>query len=299
MVFLFLLTTTDVYMTTQNLTPVITGNNLFQYISEVNKIPVLTDEEEIYYAKEKDAGNINAAKMLISSHLRLVVKIANQYKNYGLPMMDLISEGNIGLMRAVKTFDYTKGYKLATYSMWWIKAFIQEYILKTWSIVKIGTNAIQKKLFFNLKKIKNELLTSKSRKFLTNDDIAHISNMLNVSEKDIIEMDSRTAKGDIYLNTKTNEDDDTEIIDLLPSNQALQDSVVDRRRENKKKTELLLSALNILNEREKEIIKLRRLTDKPLTLAEISKKYNISGERARQIEAKAIEKMQKYVLENK
>lgn len=286
-------------MTTQNLTPVITGNNLFQYISEVNKIPVLTDEEEIYYAKEKDAGNINAAKMLISSHLRLVVKIANQYRNYGLPMMDLISEGNIGLMRAVKTFDYTKGYKLATYSMWWIKAFIQEYILKTWSIVKIGTNAIQKKLFFNLKKIKNELLTSKSRKFLTNDDIAHISNMLNVSEKDIIEMDSRTAKGDIYLNTKTNEDDDTEIIDLLPSNQALQDSVVDRRRENKKKTELLLSALNILNEREKEIIKLRRLTDKPLTLAEISKKYNISGERARQIEAKAIEKMQKYVLENK
>lgn len=286
-------------MTTQNLTPVITGNNLFQYISEVNKIPVLTDEEEIYYAKEKDAGNINAAKMLISSHLRLVVKIANQYKNYGLPMMDLISEGNIGLMRAVKTFDYKKGYKLATYSMWWIKAFIQEYILKTWSIVKIGTNAIQKKLFFNLKKIKNELLTSKSRKFLTDDDVKHISNMLNVSEKDIIEMDSRTAKGDIYLNTKTNEDDDTEIIDLLPSNQALQDSVVDRRRENKKKTELLLSALNILNEREKEIIKLRRLTDKPLTLAEISKKYNISGERARQIEAKAIEKMQNYVLENK
>lgn len=286
-------------MTDQNIIPISLGNNLFQYINEVNKIPVLTDEEEIYYAKEKDAGNINAAKMLISSHLRLVVKIANQYKNYGLPMMDLISEGNIGLMRAVKTFDYTKGYKLATYSMWWIKAFIQEYILKTWSIVKIGTNAIQKKLFFNLKKIKNELLTSKSRKFLTDDDVKHISNMLNVSEKDVVEMDCRTAKGDLYLNTKTNEDDDAEIIDLIPSNQALQDSVIDRRRENKKKTALLLSALNILNEREKEIIKLRRLTDKPLTLSEISKKYNISGERARQIEAKAIEKMQKYVLENK
>lgn len=286
-------------MTDQNIIPISLGNNLFQYINEVNKIPVLTDEEEIYYAKEKDAGNINAAKMLISSHLRLVVKIANQYKNYGLPMMDLISEGNIGLMRAVKTFDYTKGYKLATYSMWWIKAFIQEYILKTWSIVKIGTNAIQKKLFFNLKKIKNELLTSKSRKFLTDDDVKHISNMLNVSEKDVIEMDCRTTKGDLYLNTKTNEDDDAEIIDLIPSNQALQDSIVDRRRENKKKTALLSSALNILNEREKEIIKLRRLTDKPLTLSEISKKYNISGERARQIEAKAIEKMQKYVLENK
>lgn len=286
-------------MTDQNIIPISLGNNLFQYINEVNKIPVLTDEEEIYYAKEKDAGNINAAKMLISSHLRLVVKIANQYKNYGLPMMDLISEGNIGLMRAVKTFDYTKGYKLATYSMWWIKAFIQEYILKTWSIVKIGTNAIQKKLFFNLKKIKNELLTSKSRKFLTDDDVKHISNMLNVSEKDVVEMDCRTTKGDLYLNTKTNEDDDAEIIDLIPSNQALQDSIVDRRRENKKKTALLSSALNILNEREKEIIKLRRLTDKPLTLSEISKKYNISGERARQIEAKAIEKMQKYVLENK
>ncbi len=286
-------------MTDQNIIPISLGNNLFQYINEVNRIPVLTDEEEIYYAKEKDAGNINAAKMLISSHLRLVVKIANQYKNYGLPMMDLISEGNIGLMRAVKTFDYTKGYKLATYSMWWIKAFIQEYILKTWSIVKIGTNAIQKKLFFNLKKIKNELLTSKSRKFLTDDDVKHISNMLNVSERDVVEMDCRTTKGDLYLNTKTNEDDDAEIIDLIPSNQALQDSVIDRRRENKKKTALLLSALNILNEREKEIIKLRRLTDKPLTLSEISKKYNISGERARQIEAKAIEKMQKYVLENK
>lgn len=286
-------------MTDQNIIPISLGNNLFQYINEVNKIPVLTDEEEIYYAKEKDAGNINAAKMLISSHLRLVVKIASQYKNYGLPMMDLISEGNIGLMRAVKTFDYKKGYKLATYSMWWIKAFIQEYILKTWSIVKIGTNAIQKKLFFNLKKIKNELLTSQSRKFLTNEDITQISNMLNVSPKDVVEMDCRTTKGDLYLNSKANDDNDDEIIDLIPSNQALQDTVVDNRRENKKRAKLLVESLNILNEREKEIIKLRRLTDKPLTLAEISKKYNISGERARQIEAKAIEKMQKYVLENK
>lgn len=286
-------------MNTQNISPISIGNNLFQYISEVNKIPVLTEEEEIYYAKEKDAGNINAAKMLISSHLRLVVKIASQYKNYGLPMMDLISEGNIGLMRAVKTFDYTKGYKLATYSMWWIKAFIQEYILKTWSIVKIGTNAIQKKLFFNLKKIKNELLKSQSNKHLTDKDIAAISDLLNVSKQDVVEMDCRTTKGDLYLNAKANTDDDAEIIDLIPANQALQDSVVDKRRENKKKSKILENSLNILNEREKEIIKLRRLTDKPLTLAEISKKYNISGERARQIEAKAIEKMKRYALENK
>lgn len=286
-------------MNTQNISPISIGNNLFQYISEVNKIPVLTEEEEIYYAKEKDAGNINAAKMLISSHLRLVVKIASQYKNYGLPMMDLISEGNIGLMRAVKTFDYTKGYKLATYSMWWIKAFIQEYILKTWSIVKIGTNAIQKKLFFNLKKIKNELLKSQSNKHLTDKDITAISDLLNVSKQDVVEMDCRTTKGDLYLNAKANTDDDAEIIDLIPANQALQDSVVDKRRENKKKSKILENSLNILNEREKEIIKLRRLTDKPLTLAEISKKYNISGERARQIEAKAIEKMKRYALENK
>lgn len=286
-------------MNTQNISPISIGNNLFQYISEVNKIPVLTEEEEIYYAKEKDAGNINAAKMLISSHLRLVVKIASQYKNYGLPMMDLISEGNIGLMRAVKTFDYTKGYKLATYSMWWIKAFIQEYILKTWSIVKIGTNAIQKKLFFNLKKIKNELLKSQSNKHLTDKDVTAISDLLNVSKQDVVEMDCRTTKGDLYLNAKANTDDDAEIIDLIPANQALQDSVVDKRRENKKKSKILENSLNILNEREKEIIKLRRLTDKPLTLAEISKKYNISGERARQIEAKAIEKMKRYALENK
>lgn len=286
-------------MNTQNISPISIGNNLFQYISEVNKIPVLTEEEEIYYAKEKDAGNINAAKILISSHLRLVVKIASQYKNYGLPMMDLISEGNIGLMRAVKTFDYTKGYKLATYSMWWIKAFIQEYILKTWSIVKIGTNAIQKKLFFNLKKIKNELLKSQSNKHLTDKDVTVISDLLNVSKQDVVEMDCRTTKGDLYLNAKANTDDDAEIIDLIPANQALQDSVVDKRRENKKKSKILENSLNILNEREKEIIKLRRLTDKPLTLAEISKKYNISGERARQIEAKAIEKMKRYALENK
>ena len=286
-------------MNNQDISPTITSGNLFQYINEINKIPMLTEEEEISYAKEKDAGSINAAKILVSSHLRLVVKIAHQYKNYGLPMMDLISEGNIGLMRAVKTFDYTKGYRLATYSMWWIKAFIQEYILKTWSIVKIGTSAIQKKLFFNLKKIKTELLSGQDNKYLTNSDVKNISNMLNVSEQDVIEMDCRTAKGDFYLNTKSKTDDETEVIDLIPAKQALQDVVVDKKRESKKNNQILEDSLNILDDREKEIIKLRKLTDNPLTLSELSKKFNISGERARQIEAKAIEKMKKYVLENK
>ncbi len=286
-------------MNSLNTSPVVVGNNLFQYIAEINKIPMLTEEEELFYAKEKDEGNLNAAKILVSSHLRLVVKIASKYKNYGLPMMDLISEGNIGLMRAIKTFDYKKGYKLATYSMWWIKAYIQEYILKTWSIVKIGTSVAQKKLFFNLKKIKNEILSYTSRKYLTNNDIKKISDTLNVSEQDVIDMDTRTTKGDIFLNSKSKTEDDTEIIDLIPAKQALQDTVVDRKRTNVKNSQLLKDSLSILNDREREIIEMRRLTDTPLTLAEISKKCNISGERVRQIEARAIEKMKEYASKNR
>lgn len=274
------------------------SNSLYQYVMEVNRIPMLTDEEELKYSKEKDEGNLNAAKILVSSHLRLVVKIAYQYKNYGLPMMDIISEGNIGLMRAIKTFDYKKGYRLATYSMWWIKAYIQEYILKTWSIVKIGTNATQKKLFFNLKKIKNEILSYTNRKYLSNNDIKDISNKLNVPMQDIVDMDARTSRGDLYLNAKSKTDEETEIIDLIPAKQSLPDAIVDRKRENTKNSQLLEDAINILNDREKEIIRLRRLTDSPMTLAEISKKCNISGERVRQIEARAIEKMKKYVVDN-
>lgn len=280
-------------------TPTLVGNSLFQYIMEVNKIPMLTEDEELRYAKEKDNGNLNAVKILISSHLRLVVKIANQYKNYGLPIMDLISEGNIGLMRAVKTFDYTKGYKLATYSIWWIKAYIQEYILKMWSIVKIGTSAAQKKLFFNLKKIKNELLSNTNKKYLSNNDVKKISQTLNVSEEDVIDMDTRTTKGDFYLNAKAKDDEDnSEIIDLIPAKQSLQDVIIDRKRTNLKQYQILKDSMNILNDREKEIIKLRRLTENPLTLAEISAKFNISGERARQIESRAIEKMKNYALSN-
>ena len=279
-------------------TPRIIENNLFQYINEVNKIPVLTEEEELYHSKEKDKGNINSAKILVSSYLRLVVKIANSYKNYGIPVMDLISEGNIGLMRAVKTFDWKKGFKLATYSIWWIKAYIQEYILKTWSIVKIGTSAIQKKLFFNLKKIKNNILLYTDRKNLNNEDIKQISNTFNVSREDIIDMDARLSKNDLYLNNKvSNEDEETEVVDLIPSKLPLQDAIINNKREKSKKYKLFQEAFTTLNDREKEIITLRKLNDNPLTLAEISKKYNISGERARQIEAKAIEKLKKYISE--
>ena len=273
-------------------------NSLFRYIAEINKIPMLTEEEELFHAKEKDRGDLNSAKILVSSHLRLVVKIANQYKNYGLPMMDLISEGNLGLMRAVKTFDYTKGYKLATYSMWWIKAFIQEYILKSWSIVKIGTSVAQKKLFFNLKKVKNYILSYSDRKYLNNEDVREISNMLNVSPQDVVDMDSRT-KGDIYLNKKVKTDEDeTEIMDLIPAKQALQDVVVDNRRTNIRNAELLRVSLAELNDMELKVIKLRKLTDNPMTLAEVGKECNISGERVRQIEARAIEKMKKCVSDS-
>lgn len=277
----------------------LTENSLFRYIAEINKIPMLTEEEELFHAKEKDKGDLNSAKILVSSHLRLVVKIANQYKNYGLPMMDLISEGNLGLMRAVKTFDYTKGYKLATYSMWWIKAFIQEYILKSWSIVKIGTSAAQKKLFFNLKKIKSSILSYNHTKYLSDKDVKEISNLLNVTTQDVVDMDCR-SKGDIFLNKKVKADeDDVEIMDLIPAKQALQDTIIDNKRVNSKQMELLNKSFSVLNERELEILKLRKLTDNPLTLAEVSKQCGISGERVRQIETKAIEKIKNFIVNNK
>jgi len=272
------------------------GDELFRYIMSVDKIPLLTEEEELYYAKKKDEGDINAAKMLVSSHLRFVVKIATMFKNYGLPLMDLISEGNIGLMRAVRTYDYKKGYKLATYSMWWIRSYIQEYILRTWSIVKIGTNEAQKKLFFNLRKIKNKILSYNSRKYLNNDDVKQISESLNVTRQDVVDMDSRISSGDFFLNQRINDEDGSEIMDLIPAKQPLQDVVVDNKRIDAKEMKLLNESLNILNEREREIIKLRKLTDTPLTLSEISKKCNVSGERVRQIEARAIEKMKNYIL---
>jgi RNA polymerase sigma-32 factor len=274
----------------------LTDGNLFQYISKVNKIPMLSDEDELFHAKEKDRGSLDSAKILVSSHLRLVVKIASRYRNYGLPMMDLISEGNIGLIRAVKTFDYAKGYKFATYAIWWIKSFIHEYILKSWSIVKIGTSVAQRKLFFNLRKIKNNILSYTHRRNLNNDEIKSISDTLCVSTQDVIEMDCR-AKGDIYLNKKikSDEEEDTEIIDLIPAKQPLQDVLLDNKREHIYNIKLLKESLGVLDERELKIIKLRKLSDNQLTLSEVGEICDISGERVRQIEVKAIEKMRVYM----
>jgi RNA polymerase sigma-32 factor len=278
------------------LTSLSSQSSLGKYLTEVYKIPLLTFEEEVMYAKMKEEGNLNAAKMLISSHLRLVVKIASRYQNYGLSMMDIISEGNLGLMKAVKDFDLSKGCRLATYAMWWIMASIQDFILKSWSLVKIGTTTAQKKLFFNLNKIKNKIM-SYGQKDLNSKNIKYIANTLNVSENEVSDMNSRLFKKDIYLNDRITSADDTgsEMIEFIPSKCNTPEIALANIRENAHRKNLLESGLSILNDREREIVVSRWLKDNPLTLRELSVKYGVSGERIRQIEETSIKKIQNYV----
>lgn len=273
--------------------------NLKKYLDEVYKIPMLTEEEEIKYAKLKEEGDLNAAKILISSHLRLVVKIAFLYQKYGLPIMDMISEGNIGLMKAVKDFDLSKGCKLSTYAMWWIRASIQDYILKSWSLVKIGTTVNQKKLFFNLSKVKNKILEY-NQKSLTNENIKYIANELSVPEDDVVFMEKRMSKKDVSLNKISNNtgDGNRELIEFLPSKYSTPENILISRDKNKKSKNLMKEAMSLLDDREKDIIYNRKLKDSPLTLKELSDKYNISGERIRQIEENALKKMKKYIIDN-
>lgn len=276
-------------------------NNLEKYVEEISKAPILTEEEEYKYAKLKEAGDVNAAKMLITSHLRLVVKIAAKYRNFGIPMMDLISEGNIGLMKAVKEYSVDKGYRLTTYAMWWIMASMQEYILKSWSLVKIGTTLNQRKLFFNLRKLKNRIIASKnnSQQYLDNDDVKHIANYLNVREDEVIEMDKRIHNSEVSINSpmKNSDDNDSkEFGDLLPAKIPPQDVIIDTQRERERQTDLVKEAIkNALDGRERDILINRRLREKPLLLKDLSDKYNITQERVRQIETSAIKKMQKYI----
>lgn len=270
-------------------------NSLFQYINEINKIPLLTEEQEIKYAKLKEQGDLSAAKMLVSSHLRLVVKIAFKYKNYKLPLSDLIAEGNIGLIRAVKGFRLDKGCRLSTYAIWWIKAYIQEYVLKTWSLVKIGTTVAQKKLFFNLKKIKNKILKY-DQKYLSDSDAEIVAKECGVTLKDVKEMDKRLYNNEASLNEKiVNSDGKVELGDLISSDQVGQDLIVAEKIEKEKRTKLLKRALEILDERERDIICNRRLLDKSLKLKDLAEKYGISSERVRQIENRALEKMKRFV----
>lgn len=274
------------------------NNSLSKYIEEISAIPVLTEEEEHNYAVLKENGDLNAAKILINSHLRLVVKIAMKYKNYGLSLTDLIAEGNLGLMRAVREFSVEKGCKLATYAMWWIKANIQEYILKNWSLIKIGTTLTQKKLFFNLRKIKAKIL-SEDKKYLSNNDVKEISKLMNIDEKSVIELDNRLSSRDISLNQKAYSQDDEsqrELGDLIKSKELPPDVLYEKRQTRLNQIKLLKESFSVLNDREKAILLNRKLTENPMTLQELSEKYGVSMERVRQIEEQAVKKIQNFIL---
>ncbi len=269
--------------------------NLAIYLQEIKKFPILTAEEEYMLAKRyKEHGDTEAAHKLVTSHLRLVAKIAMGYRGYGLPVTDLISEGNVGIMQAVKKFDPERGFRLATYAMWWIRAQIQEYVLHSWSLVKIGTTAAQKKLFFNLKKLKNQLSSIDSGD-LSPENAREIATRLNVKEGEVLDMNNRLFSGDQSLNVQVGDEGDTEWQDMLVDSNDTHDNLIANKDELKYRKKIFEQALEILNEREKEIITLRKLQDKPVKLEELSKKFNISRERVRQIEEKAFEKLQKQV----
>ena len=269
--------------------------NLSIYLQEIKKFPILTAEEEYMLAKRyKEHGDTEAAHKLVTSHLRLVAKIAMGYRGYGLPVTDLISEGNVGIMQAVKKFDPERGFRLATYAMWWIRAQIQEYVLHSWSLVKIGTTAAQKKLFFNLRKLKNQL-SSIDTGNLSPENAREIASRLNVKEAEVLDMDNRLFSGDQSLNVQIGEEGDTEWQDMLVDSNETQDNILANSNELSFRKKIFEQALEVLNDREKEIISLRKLKDKPVKLEELSKKFNISRERVRQIEEKAFEKLQKQV----
>jgi len=269
--------------------------NLAFYLQEIKKFPLLSAEEEFMLAKRfKEHGDTKAAHKLVTSHLRLVAKIAMGYRGYGLPVTDLISEGNVGIMKAVKKFDPDKGFRLATYAMWWIRAQIQEYVLHSWSLVKIGTTAAQKKLFFNLRKLKNQLQSINDGK-LSPDNVREIANRLDVKEAEVTDMENRLFSKDQSLNVQVADEADTEWQDLIADDVETQDIIVEKKDEYMHRKKLFTKALKILNPREREILNLRRLKDKPKKLEELSQKYKISRERVRQIEEKAIQKLQKEI----
>ena len=275
--------------------PVPTSGGLSVYLAQIKKFPMLDAEEEYMLAKNwKTTGNIKAAEKLVTSHLRLVAKIAMGYKGYGLPVNEMISEGNIGLMQAVKKFEPEKGFRLATYAMWWIKASIQEYILRSWSLVKIGTTTAQKKLFFNLKKLKNQI-APQSEGDLRNEHVDEIANKLDVSKEEVVSMNRRLSGKEFSLNAQVGEDGD-EWQDWLVDKDLDHDLKFAHQEEMEQRKDLLKDSIKILNEREREILYSRRLNDNPTTLDDLSKKYKISRERVRQIENKAFEKLQKQML---
>ncbi len=271
-------------------------DGLSAYIAQISKFPILTEEEEYEYATRlKESGDREAAQILVQSHLRLVVKMAGKYRNYGLPVADLISEGNVGLIKAVKKFDPDKGFRFSTYAMWWVRANIQEYILRSWSLVKIGTTKAQKKLFFNLKKIKRRLGLNDDEKSLNDAALKTISSTLNVDEQEVKDMDSRILGGDLSLNAKTNDDSNDEILDKMSSEDSSQEEMAIEEQEQKRREEILKQAFAVLNDRERDILVKRQMSEVSSTLDDLSRVYNISKERIRQIESAAMEKIKKEI----
>ncbi|MGA1807413.1 RNA polymerase sigma factor RpoH [Sphingobium sp. WW5] len=271
--------------------------SLNRYLSEIRKFPLLTPEQEYMLAKRyEEHQDPEAAAQLVTSHLRLVAKIAMGYRGYGLPVSELISEGNIGLMQGVKKFEAGRGFRLATYAMWWIRASIQEFILRSWSLVKMGTTASQKKLFFNLRRMKNNIEAFEDGD-LRPEDVTKIATDLGVSEDDVVSMNRRMAMGgDTSLNVPMREDGDGQWQDWLQDTDPLQDERVAEEQERTQRHEMLVEAMTDLNDREKHILAERRLAEEPKTLEELSQVYGVSRERVRQIEVRAFEKLQKAMM---
>ena len=270
---------------------------LNRYLAEIKKFPILSPEEEYMLAKRwQEHQDTEAAAKLVNSHLRLVAKIAMGYRGYGLPVSELISEGNIGLMQGVKKFEPDRGFRLATYAMWWIRASIQEFILRSWSLVKMGTTAAQKKLFFNLRRMKNQIEAFEDGD-LKPEDVTKIATNLGVSEDDVISMNRRMAMGgDTSLNVPLREEGEGQWQDWLVDTGPLQDERVADAEETRVRHELLMQAMDALNDREKHILTERRLSEDPKTLEELSQVYDVSRERIRQIEVRAFEKLQKALM---
>jgi RNA polymerase sigma-32 factor len=286
--------------TGRNVTTIPAGGGeagLNRYLAEIKKFPILTPEEEYMLAKRwTEHQDTDAAAKLVNSHLRLVAKIAMGYRGYGLPVAELISEGNIGLMQGVKKFEPERGFRLATYAMWWIRASIQEFILRSWSLVKMGTTAAQKKLFFNLRRMKNRIAAFEDGD-LKPEDVTKIATDLGVTEEDVVSMNRRMAMGgDTSLNVPLRDDSEGSWQDFLVDNEPLQDERVADAQESRLRHELLVEAMDALNDREKHILTERRLTDEPKTLEELSQVYDVSRERIRQIEVRAFEKLQKALM---
>ena len=279
-----------------NLPAIAVEGSLLNYLTQIKKFPLLSAEEEYMLAKSwQDRGDLKSAQKLVTSHLRLVAKIAMGYRGYGLPVSELVSEGNIGLMQAVKKFDPERGFRLATYAMWWIKASIQEYVLRSWSLVKIGTTTAQKKLFFNLKKLKNKLSASHTGD-LNPEHVDEISKRLNVKKEEVISMNRRLHGKEKSLNDPIKDGEGLEWQDWIVDDNLDQELRLSQNQEFNERKKLMNDSMNILNPREKEILIARKLSEDITTLEDLSKKYKISRERIRQIEMKAFEKLQKAML---